>query len=101
MRVELWNPAIIIALGYAAGISVITIIVTVYDKIAAKKRPKHRIRENTLLLLGLLGGSPAEYLTMLVIRHKTRHKKFMIGLPVIIAVQTAAVVLLYYKFFIR
>ena len=82
-----------IALGYWAGISVITIIVTVYDKIAAKKRPRHRVRENTLLLLGLLGGSLAEFVTMLLIRHKTRHKKFMIGLPVIIAIQTAAVVL--------
>ena len=101
MRVELLNHAGSIALEYWAAISLVTVIVTVYDKIAAKKRPKHRVRENTLLLLGLLGGSLAEYLTMLLIRHKTRHKKFMIGLPVIIAVQAAAVVLLYYKFFIR
>ena len=95
------NHVLVIALGYWAAISVITIIVTVYDKIAAKKRPKHRVRENTLLLLGLLGGSLAEYVTMLLIRHKTLHKKFMIGLPVIIAVQAVAIGLLYYKFFMR
>ena len=93
MRVELWNPAIIVALVCWAVISLVTVIVTVYDKIAAKKRPKHRIRENTLLLLALLGGGLAEYVTMLLIRHKTKHKKFMIGLPVIIAAQAVAVAL--------
>ena len=97
MRVEITNQALGIVLCYFAAISLITIIVTVYDKIAAKKRPRHRIRENTLLLLGLLGGSLAEYLTMLLIRHKTRHRKFMIGLPVIIAVQAAAIIVCFYQ----
>lgn len=87
------SPGIRIALVYIAVISLITIIVTVYDKIAAKKRPKHRVPENSLLLLAVLGGGLAEYLTMLLIRHKTRHKKFMIGLPVIILAQAAAIVL--------
>ena len=90
------DAKVIIALCYAAVISLVTVIVTVYDKIAAKKRPKHRIRENTLLLLAVLGGCPAEYVTMLLIRHKTRHKKFMIGLPVIILLETAAVGLVWY-----
>ena len=87
------DPSIKIALVYIAGISLVTAIVTVYDKIAAKKRPRRRIRENTLLLLGLLGGAAAELVAMLLIRHKTRHRKFMISLPVIIAVQVIAVVL--------
>ncbi|MBQ6066599.1 MAG: DUF1294 domain-containing protein [Clostridia bacterium] len=87
------NPAIKIALIYLAVISLVAIIVTIYDKIAAKKRPKHRIRENTLLLLAILGGAAAELVTMLLIRHKTRHKKFMIGLPVIIVAQAAAIAL--------
>ena len=87
------SPGIRIALVYIAVISLITIIGTVYDKIAAKKRPKHRVPENTLLLLAVLGGGLAEWLTMLLIRHKTRHKKFMIGLPVIILAQAAAIVL--------
>ena len=87
------SPGIKIALCYAAVISLITVTVTVYDKIAAKKRPRHRVPENTLLLLAVLGGGPAEYVTMLLIRHKTRHKKFMVGLPVIILAQAAAIVL--------
>ena len=86
------NPAIKIALIYLAVISLVAIIVTIYDKIAAKKRPKHRIRENTLLLLAIFGAA-AELVTMLLIRHKTRHKKFMIGLPVIIVAQAAAIAL--------
>ena len=95
------NPVIRIALIYLAIISFVTIIATVYDKIAAKKRPRHRVPENTLLLLAVLGGGLAEYITMLLIRHKTRHRKFMIGLPVIILAEALAIALLYhYGFFI-
>lgn len=60
---------------------------TVYDKIAASKR-LFRIPEKVLFLISLCGGSAAMYITMLVIRHKTGHKRFMIGLPLIIAAQT-------------
>lgn len=76
---------------YLAAISVVAIIVTVYDKIAAKKLPKYRTRERTLLLLSALGGSVAMFLTMLVIRHKTKHVKFMLGIPIIILLQVAGV----------
>ena len=91
------DAKVIIALCYAAVISLVTVIVTVYDKIAAKKRPRHRVPENTLLLLAVLGGGPAEYLTMQLIRHKTKHQKFMIGLPVIILLEAAAAGLLYLR----
>ncbi|MBQ5843177.1 MAG: DUF1294 domain-containing protein, partial [Clostridia bacterium] len=46
-----------------------------------------RIPEKTLFLTALFGGSLAMYITMLVIRHKTKHKRFMIGLPVIALAQ--------------
>ena len=72
---------------YIICISLITAIVTAYDKRAAKKYPKRRVPENVLLMLAIAGGSVAELLTMLKIRHKTKHKKFMIGLPVIIVFQ--------------
>ncbi len=81
----------IILLGYLAIISVISIIVCIYDKIAAKHFTKHRTRERTLLLLSALGGSFAMLCMMLLIRHKTLHKKFMIGIPLIIFLQIAAV----------
>lgn len=85
---------------YLIFISVLTAAVTVYDKKAAKKRPKHRVPENTLLLLAALGGSVAELFTMLKIRHKTKHKKFMIGLPVIMILQAAAIVFSVISYFI-
>ena len=81
-------------LGYLAAISVISIIVCIYDKIAAKHAQRHRTRERTLLLLSALGGSVAMLATMLIIRHKTKHVKFMLGIPLIIVVQVAAVVAL-------
>ena len=79
---------------YAAVMSVISIAVCIYDKIAAKAAKKHRTREATLLGLSALGGSVAMLITMLVIRHKTKHVKFMVGLPVIIVIQAALIALL-------
>ena len=46
-----------------------------------------------LLLLSALGGSLAMYITMLLIRHKTKHIKFMLGIPIIMVFQ--AVLLLW------
>ena len=80
------RPIHLIAL-YFLLISLIAVTLTVYDKYAAKKRPRHRTPERVLLLTGALGGAAAMYLTMLLIRHKTLHKKFMIGLPLMIAGQ--------------
>ena len=76
-------------LGYLGGISLVAVIVTVYDKWAAKHRPRHRTPEKTLHVLAALGGSVAMLLTMLTIRHKTRHPKFMVGIPLILAAQIA------------
>ena len=70
---------------YLALISLVSIAFTVYDKLAAKRRPKRRVPEKALMLLGALGGAAAMYAVMLLIRHKTKHAKFMVGLPVIIA----------------
>ncbi len=78
-----------ILIGYLAVISVISIIVCIYDKWAAKHATKHRTREFTLLLLSALGGSVAMFITMQLIRHKTKHAKFMVGIPVIFVLQVA------------
>lgn len=78
---------------YLAAISFAAAVVTVYDKWAARHRPRHRTRERTLLLLAAAGGSVAMLLMMVLIRHKTRHKKFMVGIPLIIAAQAALLIL--------
>lgn len=78
-------------LFYLAVISIIGAIVTVYDKICAK-RNKWRVPEKTLFLLSAIGGGLSVYITMLLVRHKTKHKRFMIGIPVIIILEFIAVV---------
>ena len=89
-----------IVLGYFAAISLVSVTVTVYDKYAAKHRPRRRTPEKTLMLLGLCGGATAMYITMLLIRHKTQHKKFMAGLPLFIVLHVLiAAVLLYFFVF--
>ncbi|GAA6396043.1 DUF1294 domain-containing protein [Solibaculum mannosilyticum] len=77
--------------AYLAVISVIAIVVTVYDKIVSKHPGVRRIREQTLLLVSALGGSAAMLVTMLLIRHKTRKPKFMVGIPLILFLQAALV----------
>lgn len=56
------------------------------DKYRARKN-KRRISESTLFTMALIGGAVGEYAAMRLFHHKTLHKRFMIGLPVIITIQ--------------
>ena len=85
-----------VALIYLAVISIVSILVCCYDKFAAKHLQRHRTREATLLLLSALGGSVAMFVTLQLIRHKTKHAKFMVGIPVIFVLQVAAVAAVYF-----
>ncbi len=69
------------------ALNLITFIIYGIDKFKAKKA-KWRIPESTLILLALLGGSIGAWLGIKVWRHKTQHKKFYIGIPLIIIAQT-------------
>lgn len=91
------NLVLVIALLWLIVISAISVIVCVYDKIISKKdRVELRIPEKVLLILSALGGSLAMYITMQIIHHKTKHKKFMIGIPVIMVVQIILIILYFY-----
>lgn len=79
---------------YFALISIFAIIITIIDKRNAIKG-KRRISEDFLLTIGLIGGALAEYITMKAIHHKTKHKKFMIGLPIEFILQITAIILIY------
>ncbi len=81
-----------------AAISLVTAVITVADKVKAKNG-SFRVPEKVLILLALSGGSLAEYVTMRVIRHKTLHKKFMVGLPLIMIAQLTAVCFVLVRFF--
>ena len=89
--------------AYFLLISLVTAIITVADKVKAGKGA-FRIPEKTLFLLAVFGGSLAEYLTMKSIRHKTLHKRFMLGLPLIMILQliiAVAVILLYSEYILH
>lgn len=87
------------AVGIVAAVfSVLAVLFTVADKLFAK-RHKRRIPENTLILVGIFGGAAFEYITMKLIHHKTLHKKFMVGLPLIFLLQLAALTTIYVFFF--
>ena len=73
-------------LYYLAAINVITFIVYGIDKLKAKKG-KWRIPESTLLLLTIVGGSIGAWCGVKVWHHKTMHKKFKYGIPLIMAIQ--------------
>ena len=88
---EIYSQLLLI---YLVLINLVSIIVTISDKHKAIKH-KWRVPESTLLLLSLMGGRVAMYVTMLIIRHKTKHPKFMIGIPVIIVLQFISVFLIW------
>ena len=85
-----------IVLIYLAVINVVTFFMYGIDKWKAKKS-KWRIRETALLGLAVLGGSIGAWLGMKVWHHKTQHKKFRYGVPVIIIIQLSIIVYLLYK----
>ena len=74
------------------AVGIISVIVTVYDKKAAKKR-KRRIPEQVLFFWAGIGGALPMLLTMKLINHKTRHKRFMLGLPGIIIAHTVLLII--------
>lgn len=77
---------------YLAAINVVTFFIFGIDKWKAK-RSKWRIPETTLLGLAVIGGSIGAWLGMKVWHHKTMHKKFKYGIPIILLAQIAIILL--------
>ena len=67
-------------------INVVTFLVYGIDKWKAKQG-SWRISEATLLILAVIGGSIGALLGMKIWHHKTMHKKFKFGLPLILIIQ--------------
>lgn len=76
---------------YFILINTVAAIVCITDKVEAKTGG-FRVPEKFIFVISILGGALAMFVTMLRIRHKTRHKRFMIGLPLIIAVQSVLII---------
>ena len=71
---------------YFIGINAIAFVIYGIDKLKAKKG-KWRIPESTLLLLAIIGGSIGAWFGIKVWHHKTLHKKFKYGIPLIVIIQ--------------
>ena len=80
-------------LYYLIVINIVTFLVYGMDKLKAKQG-SWRISEATLLILAIIGGSIGALLGMKVWRHKTQHKKFKYGLPLILLAQIALIYLI-------
>ncbi len=93
------ETVIYIILIYLAVINVISFILPPVDK-AKAKAGKWRIRERTLFLFAAIGGSIGMYLSMIIFRHKTKHKSFMVGIPAIFAAQLVIALCVWF-FFVR
>ena len=80
-------------LYYLIVITIVTFLVYGIDKWKAKQG-SWRISEATLLILAVIGGSIGALLGMRVWHHKTMHKKFKYGLPLILLAQIALIYLI-------
>ena len=70
---------------YLIIINIITFIIYGIDKYKSIKH-KYRISENTLIILAILGGSLGAFFGMITFHHKTKKKKFIILVPLLILI---------------
>ena len=83
-----------IILGYLLAVNITSFLLYGIDKYKAKKG-RWRISEATLLLMAVIGGSIGAWVGMRIWHHKTMHKKFKYGIPIIIIMQGALAVYLH------
>ena len=93
-KVTLMNILIKIFIIYLISVNIAAFIIYGVDKRRAKKQ-QWRISEATLFILALIGGSVGSELVMYTFHHKTRHIRFVIGIPCIILLQLILLVLIF------
>ena len=86
-----------ILLVYLLLVNAAGFLLMLVDKIKAK-RNLWRIPEATLMGVAVIGGSIGAIVGMNLVRHKTKHAKFYIGLPVILVLQIVAVICIVFYF---
>ena len=78
------------SLYYLLVVNTLTFLLYGIDKYKATKA-RWRISEATLLMMAVIGGSIGAWAGMRLWHHKTMHKKFKYGIPLIILLQVALV----------
>ena len=82
-----------ILLVYLFIINAAGFLLMLTDKLKAKKNA-WRVPEKVLFLVSLLGGSLGSLIGMYTFRHKTKHFSFVLGIPLIFAVQIIIAILM-------
>ncbi len=82
-----------IILYYLLAVNIATFFLYGIDKYKARKG-RWRISEATLLMMAVIGGSIGAWSGMRLWHHKTMHKKFKYGIPIIIILQVTIAVYL-------
>ena len=83
-----------IFITYLIVLNIIGFAIMGIDKKRAKNN-KWRIREKTLFLVAAIGGSAGSIIGMKQFRHKTKHKQFVFGMPLILTVQIIAIIIIF------
>lgn len=78
---------------YLIAVNVLAFALMGADKSKAR-RGAWRIPEKVLFLSAIIGGSAGALLGMFAFRHKTKHLRFVLGLPVVLLLQLTAALLL-------
>ena len=79
---------------YFFTINALGFLLMLVDKHKARKN-RWRIPEATLMGVAVLGGSIGSLIGMYTVRHKTKHPKFTVGIPLILIVQLTAACFVY------
>ncbi|MBQ3504361.1 MAG: DUF1294 domain-containing protein [Oscillospiraceae bacterium] len=74
---------------YLSVINALGFLLMLVDKWKARTN-RWRVPEATLMTVAALGGSIGSLAGMYLVRHKTKHLKFTVGIPLILAVQVVA-----------
>ncbi len=80
---------------YLMAINIISFCLFGWDKLQAR-RNRWRVSERSLFLSVLLGGGVGAIAGMKVWRHKTRKGAFKFGIPIIVILQAAAALYMYF-----
>ena len=80
--------------AYLLVVNIFAFVLYALDKHRAKKH-MYRYPESFLIFTAAIGGSVGALCAMLLLRHKTKHRKFTVTVPLLLLVQCAAVYILF------
>lgn len=81
---------------YLSGANIIAFVIMGIDKQKARKR-QWRIPERTFWSLAIIGGALGVLIGMKSFRHKTKHRSFVIGMPILFVIHIVILLYLYFS----